>query len=69
MRDKRIFSGLPQRGRAGGVGGREGGKGGRGGREIFLPMMHGSDNVPAWTYPEADAGRVCVCVLVHTHVY
>lgn len=38
MRDKRIFSGLPQRGRAGGVG--------EGGGEIFLPMMHGSDNVP-----------------------
>ena len=48
MRDKRIFSGLPQRG--------------GGGREIFLPMMHGSDNVPAWTYPEADAGWVCVRV-------
>lgn len=48
MRDKRIFSGLPPSGGGGG--------------EIFLPMMHGSDNVPARLYPEADAGRVCVCV-------
>lgn len=54
MRDKRIFSGLPQRGRAGGAG--------EGGGEIFLPMMHGSDNVPVWTLPEAYAGFVCVCV-------
>lgn len=53
MRDKRIFSGLPQRGRAAGAG--EEGSGG----EIFLPMMHGSDNVPAWTQPGADAVSVC----------
>lgn len=41
-------------------------RGGGWGREIFLPMMHGSDNVPAWTYPEAYVGFVCVCVCVLT---
>ena len=35
---------------------------GEGGRGIFLPMMHGSDNVPAQTFPE---GHVCVCVCAH----
>lgn len=32
--------------------------------EIFLPVMHGSDSVPAWTYPQAYGGFVCVCACV-----